>query len=135
MVSGDEDKCLTPEILRTWLVKATISLVFIDEGTKEPIGFCTLSKCEVPGLPPDYIEMCHVLVDPRHKYVFIVSRLLNYGTSWARGLGYRFGCARVLPYNRWALLLARYEKAEELTDKESWALAGFRWFRIDLLQR
>lgn len=135
MVSGDVAEGLTQEILRSWLAKAITSLVVVDGRTREPIGFCTLSRCEVPGLPPDYIEMCHVLVDPQQKYVFIVSRLINYGTSWARGLGYRFGCARVLPYNRWALLLARYEKAEEFTDKESWTPAGFRWFRLDLTQR
>ena len=132
MVSGDAGGCLTPDILRSWLAKASQSLVLIDGTTKKPVGFCTLSKCEAPNLPPDYIEMCHLLINPRWKYVFITARLLDSAKSLARGLGYHFGCARVVPLNRWALLLTRYEKAEEFTGKELWTPAGFRWFRLDL---
>src|SRR5438874_871490 len=63
MVSGDDGDCLTPKILRHWLVQATASLVLIDNVAEQPVGFCTISRSEVPSLPPDYIEMCHLLVN------------------------------------------------------------------------
>lgn len=134
MVSGDDGDCLTPRILRSWLAQATASLVLIDEVVNQPVGFCTISRGEIAGLPPDYIEMCHLLVNPEYKYAFVTSRLLDAAKNLARGLGYRFGCARIVPTNRWALSLARYHRGEEFTDREAWTFPGFRWFRLDLSQ-
>lgn len=134
MVSGDQGERLTAEILQSWLMKATASIVLEDSTSKNAVGFCTLSRLELPNMPSDCIELCHVLVDPQQKYLFVTSRLLHYAKALTRDLGYRVGCARVVPSNRWALALARYHKSDEFTDKETWAISGFRWFRLYLTE-
>lgn len=134
MVSEDDGECLTPQILRSWLARSMASFVLIDGAGNEPVGFCTLSRCEAVGLAPDYVEMCHVVVNPQYKYAFVASRLLEAAKELAQSFRYRFGCCRVVPTNRWALALARYHRAEEFTGRETWAVTGFRWFRLDLTE-
>mgnify|MGYP001559264585 CR=1 FL=1 len=132
LVSGDKSDRLTPEILRGWTTKAETSLVVYQHPTHQPVGFCTVSRMELPYLPATYIELCHLVVDPRWRYLFIGSRLYRAVRSAACTLGYYFVCARIVPTNRYALALARFLRAEEFTGTEVWAPSGFRWFRLDI---
>lgn len=132
LVSGDSADCLTPEILAGWVANARMCLVVSRLPANEPVGFCTLSSLEVPNLPAEYIELCHLVVDPQWRYSFIGSRLCRWAKSLARGLACEFLCGRVVPRNRYALALAKSQRFEEFTGHERWAPCGFQWFRFRL---
>jgi len=130
LISGDSGEALTPEILEGWLARAACSIVITEVGAGTPAGFCTISRLELPSIPPTYLELCHLVVDPRREYHFVGSRLCRTAKSAARERGFRYLCARISPTNRYALALARQQRAEEFT--ETWLPSGFRWFRSDL---
>lgn len=132
LISGDSGEALTPEILDGWLARAAFSIVITEVGIDAPVGFCTISRLEIPRIPPTYLELCHLVVDPRRCYHFVGSRLCRVAKSAARDLGFRYLCARISPTNRYALALARQQRAEEFTSREIWLPSGFRWFRSDL---
>ena len=132
LVSGDIGDQLTPQMLQTWRTNATASFVVSQGARDEPIGFCTISRREVVNLPPQYIEICHLIVDPSHRHRFIGSLLIGAARSAASTLGFLFLCGRIVSTNRWALALAQSQRAKEFTDSEGWASSGFRWFRLNL---
>jgi ribosomal protein S18 acetylase RimI-like enzyme len=131
-VSGDSADSLTPSILYKWIGKAKVSLVVTKEPMDEPIGFCTLSRLEVDYMPDSYIEICHLIIDPQYRYMFIGPRLVQGAISISCKFGFRFICGRVLHTNRYGLILARKQKFEEFTNTEAWITPGFRWFRFNL---
>lgn len=132
LVSSEFADSLTPEILSQWVTKAHTCLVVSNETTNKAVGFCTLSYMELPKLPSHYIELCHLIVDPRFKYLFIGPRLCRAAKVIAFNLGYQYLCGRVVPTNRYALALARLQRFQEFTNEESWTIPGFRWFRFAL---
>jgi len=132
LVSGDSSDSLTPNILTNWISKAKVSLVISREPMNEPIGFCTLSRLEVDYIPASYIEICHLIINPTYRYMFIGPRLVREATFISREFGFRFICGRVVHNNRYGLILAKKQKFEEFTNTESWMPPGFRWFRLNL---
>jgi len=133
MVSSDRADSLSPCILRKWVSVAETSLVVARSGSEEPVGFCTLSCRELRRLPADYVELCHLLVDPCARHLFVGQRLSSGAKEIAHLAGYRFLCGRVIPGNRYSVLLARHQRFSEFTGVERWALPGFRWFRFALM--
>ena len=131
-VSGDSSDFLTPNILFTWISKAQISLVVSREPIDDPIGFCTLSRLEVDNIPASYIEICHLIIDPKYRYMYIGPRLVREAISVSRSLKIQFVCGRVAHSNRYGLILARKQMFEEFTDSEVWTPTGFQWFRYNL---
>lgn len=131
-VSGDSSDSLTPNILTKWISKAKISLVVSREPIDEPIGFCTLSCLEADYIPFFYMELCHLIINPKYRYMFIGSRLVREAVSISRELGFRFICARVVHTNHYGLILAKKHKSEEITNSEAWVTPGFRWFQLNL---
>lgn len=132
LVSGDKADYLTPNILTKWINKAKISLVIYKEFVNEPVGFCTLSCSEVDYIPTSYIEICHLIINPTYRYMFIGSRLVREAVSIARKRGFRFICGRVIHTNRYGLVLAKKQRFEEFSNCEAWTPPGFRWFRLNL---
>lgn len=132
LISGDSGEALTHEILEGWVAQSALAIVITEVGTSRPAGFCTISNVEIPDIPPTYVELCHLVVDPNRRYDFVGSRLYRAAKIAASERGFRYGCARVSPTNRYALALARHQRAEEFTSREHWLPAGFRWFRSDL---
>ena len=133
LVSGDAADFLTPALLSGWLARAQIAIVVADEVANQPAGFCTLSCLEVPHLPASYVEICHLIVAPEFRHLFIGSRLVRAAKSLAHDFGYRFVCCRVTPTNKWALALARAQGFQEFTNIKDWLPHGFRWFRFALV--
>jgi hypothetical protein len=132
LVSGDSGECLTLSILARWIADAQVSLVVERELDGVPLGFCTFSDGELPSLPPEYVEMCHLIINPEFRNLFIGSRLCVRGKSLARSLGFRFLCGRIVPRNRYTLALARLHRFEDFTNKEVWTPRGFLWMRFDV---
>lgn len=132
LVSIDSSDCLTPDILINWIVNSQKCFVVTECFTDKPVGFCTLSRQEVSNLSYSYVELCHLIVNPQRKYLFIGSILCSAARSVARDLGYQFLCGRVVSTNRYGLVLAKSQRAKEITNMESWATSDFRWFRVDL---
>lgn len=132
LVSGDTSARLTLGILSRWEATAVSSLVVGDACDNNLLGFCTLSTTEVPRLPTDYVELCHLIVQPGRTNLLIGSRLVSAARVKAYQMGYRFGCGRVTPMNRYGLALARLHRAEEITATVPWATGSFRWFRLPL---
>jgi len=130
LVSSDDADRLTPDILFAWTQKACAAFVVADQERSSITGFCTMSVDELPGIPPSYIELCHLIVNPRFRYFFVGPRLCQHAKHLARMLNKRYLLGRVLPSNRYALLLARRERFVELTHPKPWLLEGFRWFRF-----
>jgi ribosomal protein S18 acetylase RimI-like enzyme len=135
LVSGDVADSLTPRILAGWTAKAVMTFVVADEETDTAIGFSTLSDLELPTLPVNYVELCHLIVDPRYRYLFIGSRLCRSAKLAAQERGFEFLCGRIVPGNRYALVLARAQRFEEFTHFESWAPSGFHWVRFAISWR
>lgn len=117
-------------MLQDWEARATSCLVISDEADDAAVGFCTLSRLEAAGLPVHYIEICHLVVNPRFRYVFVGARLIRAALQAARINCCRYICGRVVPTNRYALALTRYVRGEEITGSESWTIPGFAWFRL-----
>ena len=128
-VSGDRAECLNQDILIRWLNEACKALLIHDT---EPLAFCTLSDKEVPSLPETYIELCHLIVDPKHNFYRNGDRLLFFWIYLARNLGYEYICGRVQPDNSYGVTLVRENAFDEFTGSEPWEIPGFRWFRQDL---
>ncbi len=117
-------------ILDSWIEKSIECFVVARESDNEAVGFCTMSISEVCDIPSYYIEQCHLVVDPQHNYFRIGARLCRAAAQAASRRGYKFGCARIVPTNLYALALARSLRATEITGDEVWTPAGFRWFRL-----
>jgi ribosomal protein S18 acetylase RimI-like enzyme len=130
LVSGNTADYLTPIILEQWASDACKCLVVSDQVTDRAVGFCTLSNNELPNLPENYIELCHLIVNPQYRYLFIASRLCRTAKTVASDFGFKFLCGRVKPTNRYTLALARLQRFQEFTNESSWAVSGFRWFRF-----
>lgn len=135
LISGDVARRLSLDILHRWLAEARISLVVCTESDSEPVGFCTLTRSEVADLPPSHIELCHLTVSPRCRYLIVGSQLIIAAQALAQRSGYRFLCGRVVPTNRYGLTLVSNAKAEEMTGNAIWALTGFRWFQLPVTKR
>ena len=132
LVSSDTSDRLTPQLLQSWLAIARCGLVVSEYLSDKPVGFCTLTRLELANISSGYIELCHLIVDPAYKYVFVGSRLVRAAEVMAREFGYQFLFGRVVPVNRWGLVLVRFVRAEEFTGIETWAPLGSRWFRLRL---
>lgn len=134
-VCGDDGDRLTPRILHRWLVNSLDSFVLSEAAKGIPLGFCTLSHCEAENLPDSHVELCHLLVDPRHRYSFVGSHLCQAAKDAAVRLGFFFLCGRIVPGNRPAQYLATSQRFSELKELPSWAPHGFRWFAYCLCPR
>lgn len=134
-ISGDYGDKLTKEILSSWIDKAEMTIVVALQSSDIPVGFCTLSKLEAPHLPSSYIEICHLIVAPNFKHLFIGSRLCSKAKNIASSSGYCFVCGRVVPENKYTLALARLHHFEEIIEIEPWLCGRFRWFHFNLAQR
>lgn len=130
LVSGDDGDRLTPNILQAWIQKACAAFVVASPEHSSIMGFCTLSADELHGIPTSYIELCHLIINPMFRYFFVGPRLCQHTKQFAAMIGKRYLLGRVLPSNRYALLLARRERFSEMTPSEPWLEEGFRWFRF-----
>jgi ribosomal protein S18 acetylase RimI-like enzyme len=137
LVSSDDADRLTPGILARWLGRAIHTVVIANEATDEPVGFCTLSSTEVLDAPPSFVEICHLIVDPHYRYLFIGPRICKAAKVTARQHGFSGLHGRVVPQHRFGIALAQYERFLELAPPPLWLPTGFRWFRhpIAVIQR
>ncbi len=132
LVSGDIADCLTPKILDHWIHLSQRAFVASLEPCGEPVGFCTITQQEAPLMPPDSIELCHLIVASSARYLFIGQRMCRAVRETMTNSGFGFLCGRVVPTNRYGLALCRSLRAEEFTGTEGWTPSGFRWFRLML---
>lgn len=128
LVSSDKGEHLTPRILRSWLDRAIGTVVIAGNDTDTPVGFCTLSTSEVSGTPCDFVELCHLIVAPRYRYLFIGPRICRAAKTLAAGLSFAALHGRVVPYHRYGLALARRQAFSEIEVLPSFLPRGFRWF-------
>lgn len=132
LVSGDVADSLSPRILTSW-TRGAIATFVVAEGSKDrAVGFCTLSRLELRTLPTAYIEICHLIVDPRFRYFFVGSRLCRAAKHCAFKLGYEHLCGRIVSANRYALALSRAQRFEEVMPSAPWVAPGFCWVRFPL---
>ena len=132
LVSSDDADFLTESILSDWLDHAVDIVIIADILTGEPVGFCTLSSTEVEDSPPGFVEICHLIVNPRFRYLFIGPRICKAAKKLAKRLGFQELFGRVVPQHRFGLLLAKREKFIELSSPPSHLPLGFKWFRYPL---
>ena len=128
LVSSDKSDCLTIEILDTWLIHSKHNFLAYDTVNHRPVGFCTLSTEENAQIPTGYIELCHLIVDPRKMYFFVGALLCKDAKRVSSQMGYKAIYGRVVPSNRYGLALASHESFAECTSEHSGLVAGFRWF-------
>jgi hypothetical protein len=128
LVSSDKSDCLTIEILDTWLAHSKHNFLAFDTISHRPVGFCTLSAEEIPQIPNGYIELCHLVVDPRKMYFFVGALLCKEAKRVASKMGYKAICGRVVPSNRYGLALAGHESFIEYASDQIGFVKGFRWF-------
>lgn len=134
LVSSDDADSLTPVILGSWTGRALLSIVIADHTTDEPRGFCTITADEVHQSPAGFVELCHLLVDPRYRYLFVGPRICQAGKLAAQRLGFNELYGRVVSQHRFGMVLARRERFVELVPAPDWLPAGFRWYRHSLLR-
>lgn len=133
LVSGDDGDQLTISILNRWLKMSSASFVVLRSPQNVPVAFCTLSRSELPGIPEPYIEICHLVVDPTFRRLSIGSHIVKAAVEFAAQSGYSYVCGRVVRSNSYAIRLANYLHAENITKSEDWVLPDFIWFRFTCL--
>lgn len=133
LVSGDDGDRLTISILNRWLKMSAASFVVLRSPQNVPVAFCTLSRSELPGIPEPYIEICHLVVDPTYRRLSIGSHIVKAAVEFAAHSGYSYVCGRVVRSNSFAIRLANYLHAENITKSEDWLLPDCIWFRFTCL--
>jgi len=93
-----------------------------------PIAFCTLSWSESKGIPFDAVEVCHLVVAPERRYLYVAARLLRTARYIAAQFGYEWVYGRIVPGNTRAIALALFTGFVEVTNGYDWLADGFRWF-------
>lgn len=96
LISDLKSALVQSEDIRQWLDDSDECRVVISEGS--PIGFGTLSVAEA-DLPPDCIEVCHVIIHPEWRRRFKGSQLVLELMDTARRKGYLRTVGRVVPKN------------------------------------
>lgn len=132
LVSGDNADRLTNQILNSWIKKSELSLVIANPVNNQPIGFCTLSKKECVFLPDRHIEICHFIIAPEYRYLFVAYRLANFAVKCASQLGYEFLIGRILPQNLKAIAAACFCGFDEVSINSFNLPKNFRWFRFEV---
>jgi len=132
LVASDDSDWLTLEILNIWLTHSKHHLLAYDTIKHRPVGFCTLSTEEISHIPIGYIEICHLIVDPRWRYFSVGALLCKAAKRIATQMGYITICGRVVPSNLYGLALASHERFVECTSEQHWFVPGFRWFIYQL---
>jgi len=130
LVSGESADRLSVPILNRWIDSSLAAFVALKTSDRTALGFCTLSRAELPGIPPSYVEICHLVVDPGHRRLAVGSSLVRSAIQYASLRCFSFVCGRVVSSNDYALTLAHYMRAEEITGLERWLPEDFRWFRF-----
>jgi GNAT superfamily N-acetyltransferase len=128
LVSSDKGTCLTPEILTRWIEVAESTTVITSSQTHVLLGFCTLSRLESPGLHSEFVETCHLIVNPIARYGWIASRLMDEAREVAAELGATATVGRVVPRNRPILAVLGFKGWREFIIRPEWSACNFRWF-------
>lgn len=131
MVCSDEGSVLTPEIFGRWAAAAEVCFVVANAEGDGPVGFCTLSRLE-SRLPEGYVEFCHQVLDPTRISLHVSCFLCDEAKRFAQHNGFRTIVTRIVPSNRYALVLAQVQGMTEVCSEESWRQPGFRWFSLDV---
>lgn len=136
LVSGDTAPCLNSSIIQAWIARSLAAIVLADPADGAPVAFCTLSRQESPGIEPGAVEVCHLVVAPERRYLFVANRLLKHARAISLQLGFERIYGRVVPQNAPALALAQYARFVEVPSGDrSWLAPGFRWFRSEITSR
>lgn len=132
LVSSNYGKRLTNTILDSWTHSCEKTVLLADYKENEPVGFCTLSRSELKIIPNDFIEICHLIVAPKHRYLFAACHLLREAKNIASLLGYKWLIGRTIPENKKAIALASYCDFVEIHNMREWLEPGFRWFEYKI---
>lgn len=127
LISSDRGRCLSPEILTRWTKTSDAALVLADQFDN-PIAFCTLSRSESEFLDVDLIEICHLIVAPRQRYLVHAARFLHAACNHASEMTYSHVVGRIVPHNYPAVALALYCGFTENLPSHLNLATGFRWF-------
>jgi hypothetical protein len=129
LISGNKAPFLTDHILTGWTKTGLASLVLADSINDMPIAFRTLSWSESKGMPNDTVEVCHLVVAPERRYLYVAARLLRTARYIAAQFGYDWVFGRIVPGNTRAIALALFTDFVEVTNGYHWLANGFRWFQ------
>ena len=127
-ISSDNSDYLTEEILNQWRIDSIAAVVL--EQSNEPTAFCTLSTKEY-DLPSDWVEVCHLVINPSHRRKYYATTLLNYLRLIAAQLDYQQLVGRIVRDNIPALKLADYVRWNEIECQSNFDPA-FRWYSYEL---
>ena len=128
MISGDIGDGLSPIILKNWIRDSIRSIVIASPINNEPIGFCTISTKELPTIEDQFIELCHLIVNPNYYPKIEIGRelCLSAFTS-SNNLGFKFIIGRVVRFNHFGFELAKDINWEPL-DYQLQVPQNFTWY-------
>lgn len=135
LVSGDVGERLTEDILASWC-RNGLRVIAVRGKGGEPLGFCTLSRTESPGMTQESVELCHLIVDPaKRDGAWIARHIVKSACSVAYDVGAKCLVGRVVPDNRPIHRLATSLGASSIIPLPEWADKRFEWYSIDTSPR
>lgn len=127
MVSGDIGNGLSPNILIKWIDSSICTVVIVDNDDY-PLGFCTLTTKELPSLKYKHVELCHLIINPNYYPKYDIAKQLCYmAIKTGNNLGFSFIVGRVVPENKFGIILAEKTKWNKLFEPLSYP-NNFNWY-------
>lgn len=132
LISGENGTILKPKVLKGWVKSSEASFLFYINKT--PIGFCTLSTVEILQLPQTFTEVCHLIIHPKYRNLYLGTTLLSFAMATAKHLGFSKVVGRVALGNLPSEVLLTSMRWKQFGN-EKWLLnnENFNWYYKDLI--